>query len=315
MPGDLLLAIVGPTASGKTRLALDCARALGGELVGTDSMQAYTGLSIGTAKPTAQELGEVPHHMIDIWPISHAADIAEFQARARSSIEDVSARRKQPIVVGGSVLYINAVLDDYVFPGTDPEVRAHYEALLARNGVDWLFQLLRDRDPQAAAEIQANNARRIVRALEVIDITGEPFKARLPDPPIPYYSAVRVGIDIDRTVLDQLIERRVDSMIDKGFVEEVDWALSQGLRDAVTASKAIGYSHIVKVLDGQTSLEVAREDMIRATQAFSRRQQRWLRQDPRITWFTYNDSGLSVQVVSHFNEILSAHQGGKKRPG
>lgn len=278
-------------------------------------MQAYTGLSVGTAKPTAKELGGVTHHMIDIWPIDHAADIAEFQSRARTCIEDISSRRKQPIVVGGSVLYINAVLDDYAFPGTDPDVRAHYEALLALNGVGWLFQLLRDRDPRAAAEIQATNARRIVRALEVIDITGEPFKARLPDPPIAFYPTVRVGIDIDRAVLDQLIERRVDSMIGHGLVEEVDWALSQGLRDAVTASKAIGYSHMVKVLDGQISLEVAREDMIRATQAFSRRQQRWLRQDPRITWFPYNDPLLSDRVICHFNEILGAHQGGKEGSG
>jgi tRNA dimethylallyltransferase len=300
------LTIVGPTAVGKTKLAIECAELLDGELVGTDSMQAVTGMDIGTAKPTAKELGGIRHHMIDVWPMSHRADVVQFRDLARISIAEIMQRQRTPIVVGGSVLYVKAILDQFDFPATDPIIRARYENLLEQDGPKKLHELLAEKDPLTASNILPGNGRRIVRALEVIEITGELYHSRLPDP-VEEIPSVRVGLEIDRVSMDALIVQRVDHMLDLGFVAEVEQLESQGLRNAPTASRAIGYSQVLAHLNGEISSDEMREKMIYATQKFARRQQRWFRQDPRIHWFPWDSEHLSESVLIHFNEVLSSH--------
>lgn len=274
-------------------------------------MQAYQGLNVGTATPRPDELHGVRHHMLDIWPISHSAHVAEFQNLARACINTVRSEGEVPIIVGGSVLYVNAVLDSFEFPGTDPVIRAKYQVLLEAQGPEVLHRVLESKDPEAASHIQATNGRRIVRALEVIDITGESFQASLPRAPTEFVSTCRIGIEIDRHTMDRRIEQRIDSMLNQGFIEEVEEAISQGLRESVTASKAIGYSHMIQMLDGELTLEEARSNMVLSTRKYARRQQRWFRQDPRITWFNWDSDDLDTKVLTHFDEVLRTHKGGK----
>jgi tRNA dimethylallyltransferase len=299
------LTIVGPTAVGKTKLAIECAELLDGELVGTDSMQAVTGMDIGTAKPTANELGRIRHHMIDVWPMTHRADVVQFRDLARIAIAEITQRQRTPIVVGGSVLYVKAILDQFDFPATDPIIRARYENLLDQDGPKKLHELLAEKDPLTASNILPGNGRRIVRALEVIEITGELYHSRLPDP-VEEIPSVRVGLEIDRVSMDALIVQRVDHMLDLGFVPEVEQLESQGLRNAPTASRAIGYSQVLAHLNGEISSDEMREKIIYATQKFARRQQRWFRQDPRIHWFPWDREHLGESVLIHFNEVLSS---------
>lgn len=299
------LTILGPTAVGKTQLAIECAQRLDGELVGTDSMQAVTGMDIGTAKPTAAELGSIRHHMIDVWPMSHRADVVQFRDLARTSIAEIGQRQRTPIVVGGSVLYVKAILDQFDFPATDPIIRARYENLLDQEGPGKLHELLAEKDPITASNILPGNGRRIVRALEVIEITGEPYHSRLPEP-TEEISSVRIGLEIDRVSMDARIMQRVDHMLDLGFVAEVEQLEIQGLRNAPTASRAIGYSQVLAHLSGQLSSEEMREKIIYATQKFARRQQRWFRQDPRIHWLPWDSEQLSESVLIHFNKVLGS---------
>jgi len=305
MKSQPVLTIIGPTAVGKTALALDCAREIDGELVGTDSMQAFTGMDIGTAKPSAAELGGISHHMLDIWPISHRADVVQFRDMARESIEAVQSRGKFPIVVGGSVLYVKAILDQFDFPETDPHIRSRYEAMLEQEGPEKLHELLAMKDPLTATNILPGNGRRIVRALEVIEITGKPYNSRLPEP-IEVIPSVRVGLEIDRPSMDARIHARVNNMCEAGLIEEVRELQKQGLRSAPTASRAIGYSQVLDFLSGGITESLMREKIVYATQKFARRQQRWFRQDPRIHWVRWDDKNLSDVVLSHFNEILSS---------
>lgn len=288
-----LLAIVGPTASGKSALAVAVAQLIGprAEIVGTDSMQVYRGMDIGTATPTLAERGGVTHRMIDVWDPSHAVTVAEFQAEARAAIEAISSRGGIPIVVGGSGLYVSAVLDDLRFPGTDPEVRARWEAELDEVGPERLHARLAEVDPAAAEAILPTNGRRIVRALEVIEITGEPFVARLPEP-TEVLPAVRVGLDIPRDELDARIEQRVDLMWEQGFVDEVRVLAAEGLADTPTASRALGYQQVLALLAGEISEAQARQETVDATRRFARRQQRWFRRDTRIAWIRYDSATL-----------------------
>ena len=302
-----MLAIVGPTASGKSALAVAVARGLrargtGAEVIGTDSMQVYTGMDIGTATPTIDEQGGIRHHMLDVWPPDHAVTVAEFQAHARAVIDDVTHRGAVPIVVGGSGLYVSAVLDDLRFPGTDPAVRARLEADLEAVGAQTLHARLAEVDPAAAAEILPTNGRRIVRALEVIEITGEPFTARLPDP-VPVYQAVRVGLEVPRDVLDERIAERVDSMWEQGFVDEVRRLAAQGLATTPTASRALGYLQVLSFLNGECSEAQARQETIDATRRFARRQQRWFRRDRRIDWLPYDAPDLHVLVLARIRAL------------
>lgn len=307
---EFVLAIVGPTAVGKTALSVQCAKELDGELVGTDSMQAYQGLNIGTAKPSASDLAGIPHHMLDVWSMLHTADVAEFQTLARAAIQEIHKRHRRAIVVGGSVLYVNAVLDQFEFPGTDPHIRAKYEKLYSDNGVDYLHKMLQSIDPVAAANIQSSNARRLIRALEVNELTGHAFPAVLPDP-VAVVPACRIGLEIDRETMDRRIASRVDHMFSVGLVDEVREAVNQGLLQAVTARKAIGYSQVIDCLHGVISEREARDQMIAATQKFARRQQRWFRQDPRIHWIPWDAEDIVERALGHFDEVLRTQQRSK----
>jgi tRNA dimethylallyltransferase len=305
MSAKPIVTIIGPTAVGKTALALDLARELDGELVGTDSMQAVRGMNIGTAKPTPQELGQIRHHMLDVWSVAHRADVVQFRDLAREAITGITTRKRIPIVVGGSVLYVKAILDQFDFPATDPEVRGRYEAMLDQDGAEKLHELLAEKDPVTATNILPGNGRRIVRALEVIELTGEPYHSRLPDP-VEEFPSVRVGLEIDRVSMDARIEQRVDQMLESGLVEEVQKLESQGLRNAPTASRAIGYSQVLAHLGGEITQIQMREKIIYATQKFARRQQRWFRQDPRIRWEPWDSAQLTDSVLAHFHEVFGS---------
>lgn len=292
-----VVAIVGPTASGKSALAVEVAERVGGEIVGTDSMQVYRGMDIGTASPTPEERARVPHHMVDVWDPSHAVSVAEFQAAAREEIDDIRRRGLTPVVVGGSGLYVSAVLDDLRFPGTDPQVRARLEADLEVVGPAEMHRRLAAVDPAAAAQILSTNGRRIVRALEVIELTGEPFVAELPDP-ADVYPTVRIGLDVPRPELDERISARVDQMWAQGFVDEVRVLEAAGLADTPTACRALGYQQVLAFLAGEITEDEARQQTIDGTRKFARRQQRWFRRDSRIPWLPYDSPTLVDEALA-----------------
>jgi tRNA dimethylallyltransferase len=278
-----LIAVVGPTAAGKSGLGLALAHALGGEVINADSMQLYRGMDIGTAKLAPGEREGVPHHLLDIWDVRQTANVAGYQRLARAAIDDIQARGRVPILVGGSGLYVRAVLDDLRFPGTDPALRADLEAELAQTGPGPLHQRLAARDPAAAAAILPSNGRRIIRALEVIELSGESFQATLPE----YqscYPAVQLGLRLDRAVLDERIIARAGKMWDQGFPAEVRDLEGRGLRDGLTASRALGYAQVLRCLAGEWSSQQALDETVKATRRFARRQESWFRRDPRVTW-------------------------------
>ncbi|GAA0381272.1 tRNA (adenosine(37)-N6)-dimethylallyltransferase MiaA [Micromonospora gifhornensis] len=281
-PGTVL-AVVGPTAAGKSALSIALAHALDGEVVNADSMQLYRGMDIGTAKLTVAERDGVPHHLLDIWEVTEPASVAEYQALARAAVDDILARGRVPLLVGGSGLYVRAVLEQFEFPGTDPALRARLENELATVGPAPLYARLREADPVAAAGILPGNGRRIVRALEVIELTGAPFTAALPEP-TPYYPAVQIGVDLDTARLDERIAVRVDRMWADGLVAETRRLVERGLPEGRTASRALGYQQVLRMLTGELTETEARDDTVRATRRFVRRQRSWFRRDPRIHW-------------------------------
>jgi tRNA dimethylallyltransferase len=278
-----VIAIVGPTAAGKSALSLALAHALGAEVVNADSMQLYRGMDIGTAKLTEAEREGINHHVLDLWDVTEPASVAEYQRIARAAIADIQARQRVPLLVGGSGLYIRAVLEDFDFPGTDPDLRAELEAELAAHGPQPLHDRLAGSDPAAAAKILPTNGRRIVRALEVITLTGRPFTAELP-PPRAVYPAIQLGIDRDTSDLDQRIATRVDAMWAAGLVDEVRTLAARGLRDGRTASRALGYQQLLAHLDGTLTEAEARAETVRATRRFVRRQRSWFRRDASVRW-------------------------------
>ena len=284
-----IVAIVGPTASGKTSLSVELAQRLGGEIVNTDAMALYRGMDIGTAKPTPAERGGVPHHLLDTLTVREPASVAEFQGWARGLIADLRSRGATPVLVGGSALYTRAIIDRFDFPGTDAEVRARLEAELEEVGPAPLFARLRELDPVAAERIEPENGRRVVRALEVVEITGQPFSARLPVQEYADPQTVQIGVHIDRETLDRRIEARVRRMFDDGLVAEVERLLTEGLAEGRTASAAIGYRQVIAHLRGELSLEEAQERTVVATRRFARRQLAWWRGDERIRWIAYDD--------------------------
>ena len=284
-----VVAVVGPTATGKSALAIALAQHLGGEIVNADSMQLYCGMDIGTAKLTDAERGGVPHHLLDIWDVTQTASVAEYQERTRACIDELLARDVTPVLVGGSGLYIRAVLGPISFPGTDPALRAALEAELATLGSQALHARLAAADPPAAAALSPMNGRKIVRALEVIGLTGGPFTAALPSYDDALYDAVQIGLDLDTEVLDARLEHRIAAMYDAGFEAEVRRLDAAGLRDGVTASRALGYAQLLAVIDGTLTLDAARSDTARATRRFVRRQRSWFRRDPRISWLDAAD--------------------------
>jgi tRNA dimethylallyltransferase len=279
-----LVAVVGPTATGKSALGVAIARHLDGEVVNADSMQLYRGMDVGTAKLTEAEREGVPHHLLDIWDVTQTASVAEYQQLARACIDDLLARGVTPVLVGGSGLYVRAVIDPISFPGTDAALRAALELELASRGTGALHARLAAADPAAGAAISPANGRKIVRALEVIAVTGRPFTAALPSYDEQVYDVTQIGLDLETSLLDQRVERRIDAMFDAGFEAEVRKLEGQGLREGVTASRALGYAQLLAVIDGRMTLAAARADTARATRRFVRRQRSWFRRDPRIRW-------------------------------
>jgi tRNA dimethylallyltransferase len=286
-----VVAVVGATAVGKSDLAVALARQLGGEVVNADSMQLYRGMDVGTAKLTLAERQGVAHHLLDVWDVGDEANVAGYQAMARDCFAELRARDALPVLVGGSGLYVRAALDRLDFPGTDPGVRTRLEAELAADGPGALHRRLAEVDPAAAASILASNGRRLVRALEVVEITGRPFTATLPEPgyAVP---AVQLGLTLPRPVLDERIALRVDRMWEHGLVEEVRRLAAGGLRAGRTASQALGYAQVLRHLDGELTEAAARDETIRATRRFARRQESWFRRDPRVLWRDAADPDL-----------------------
>ncbi|WP_242606018.1 tRNA (adenosine(37)-N6)-dimethylallyltransferase MiaA [Frankia sp. Cppng1_Ct_nod] len=290
-----VVAVVGPTAAGKSDLAIGLAAALGGEVVNADSMQLYRGMDIGTAKVPPGERSGIPHHLLDVWDVTRTADVASYQAHARTVVDGLLAAGRTPVLVGGSGLYVRAVLDDLHFPGTDPAVRARLEQELAERGSAALHADLAGRAPQAAAAILPSNGRRIVRALEVVELTGG-FNASLPDHRA-VYDVIQIGIDHPH--LDSRISDRVAVMWAVGMVEEVRTLAGIGLREGRTASRALGYAQVLAWLDGELeSAESARLATIAATRRFARRQRSWFRRDPRIIWLDRPDVEQVAGMVS-----------------
>ena len=294
----MLVAVVGATATGKSDLAVALALALDGEVVNADSMQVYRGMDIGTAKLSLAERRGVPHHLLDIWDVTKAASVADYQILANEVIAGIEARGKVPVLAGGSGLYVRAALGDLQFPGTDEGIRAALEAELAATGPGPLYARLTALDPKAAAAILPSNGRRIVRALEVIELSGRPFSATLPG----YETgraAVQIGLRVERPELDRRIEARVDHMWARGFEAEVrDLRDLKGLCEGRTASRALGYQQMLRYLDGEWTLDQAREETVRATRRFARRQESWFRRDPRVTWLSAVEPGLTARVLS-----------------
>ncbi|HEY3977206.1 MAG TPA: tRNA (adenosine(37)-N6)-dimethylallyltransferase MiaA [Streptosporangiaceae bacterium] len=279
----LTIAVVGPTAAGKSALSLGLAEATGGEIINADSMQLYRGMDIGTAKLTVAERHGVPHHLLDTWDVTQAASVSEYQILARRAIDQIHARGRVPILVGGSGLYVRAAIDKLEFPGTDPSLRTSLEDELAQVGAPALHARLATADPAAAAAILPSNGRRIVRALEVLQLSGRPFSATLPQYES-VYDTVQIGVDLPRSDLDQRIADRVTRMWELGLVDEVRQLAAVGLRDGRTASRALGYAQVLRFLDGELSEDDAAAQTILATRRFVRRQESWFRRDPRIRW-------------------------------
>jgi tRNA dimethylallyltransferase len=283
-----IVAVVGATAAGKTGLALDLAERLDGEIVNTDAMAVYRGMDIGTATPPTAERRGIAHHLLDLLDVTEPLTVAEFQGWAREVIAEVRARRRTPVLVGGSALYTRAVVDRFEFPGTDAAVRAGLEAELSAVGPAELHRRLAEQDPESAAQILPENGRRIVRALEVVSITGTAFRASLPEPVYLDPATVQIGVDIDRPTLDARIEKRVRAMFDEGLVEEVRRLLAVGLAEGRTARTAIGYREVTSYLEGRLTLDHAIEATAAATRRFSRRQDGWFRKDPRVVWVPWD---------------------------
>lgn len=299
--------LVGPTASGKSALAVAVAQRLSAsghpaEIVNADSMAIYRGMDIGTAKPDAEQRRAVRHHLVDIADPSEPASVADFQHRARAVIAELRGAGVIPLLVGGSALYTRAIVDEFDFPGTDPAVRARWQARADELGSVALHAELARLNPQAAAQILPGNERRIVRALEVIELTGD-FRAELPQWSYALPDVHQFGMALERDQLDLRIEQRVQQMWRRGLVDEVRALAAHGLADAPTASRALGYQQVLAHLAGELSDEQAREQTIAGTRRFARKQLGWWRRDPRITWLESGDQQNAARVSA---QLLSS---------
>jgi len=286
------LAVIGPTGTGKSALALEFAERVGGEIVNADAMQQYRGMDIGTAKLTVKERRGIPHHQLDVLDVVETATVARYQQAAAADIEAIAARGATPVIVGGSMLYIQSLLDEWSFPATDPAVRAKYEARLAEIGVAALHAELARVDAAAAASILPTDGRRIVRALEVVELTGEPFAASAPTIGAPRWDTAIIGLDWDTAVLDERLAQRTDKMFADGLVREVVDLLERGLRDGVTAARALGYAQVLADLDAGGDGSGAREPTFIGTRRYVRRQRSWFRRDHRVVWLDGASEGL-----------------------
>ncbi|ANE04220.1 tRNA (adenosine(37)-N6)-dimethylallyltransferase MiaA [Corynebacterium crudilactis] len=280
------IAVVGPTASGKSALGIALAHKLDGEVVNVDSMQLYTGMDIGTAKLTMEEREGVVHHQLDVWDLTETASVARYQADAVADVEDIMRRGKTPILVGGSMLYVQSLVDDWQFPPTDPTVRARFEQRLAAIGIEALHAELALRDPAAAAIIEDNDPRRTVRALEVIELTGQPFQASQPPKDAPPRWGTRIlGLRTTPEWLNPRIELRTALMFERGFVAEVEELVAHhGLIADSTAGRAIGYAQVLAAMAGELTWEEAQERTVTGTRRYVRRQRSWFNRDHRVQW-------------------------------
>ena len=279
------IAVVGPTASGKSALGIALAHKLDGEVVNVDSMQLYKGMDIGTAKLTVEEREGIAHHQLDVWDVTETASVARFQSDAVADVEDIMSRGKTPILVGGSMLYVQSLVDDWQFPPTDSAVRARFEARLADIGVEALHAELTQLDPEAAAVIENNDPRRTVRALEVIELTGQPFQASQPPKDAPPRWGTRIiGLKTAPEWLNPRIEQRTAMMFEQGFVAEVEHLVQQGLIADSTAGRAIGYSQVLAAMAGEMTWEDAFERTVTGTRRYVRRQRSWFNRDHRVSW-------------------------------
>lgn len=279
------IAVVGPTASGKSALGIALAHHFDGEVVNVDSMQLYRGMDIGTAKLPVDEREGIPHHLLDIWDVTKTASVAEYQTLAVGTVEEIMARGKVPVLVGGSMLYVQSLIDAWSFPPTDPAVRARYEARLADIGIDALHAELEQVDPEAASIIEDKDPRRTVRALEVIELTGKPFKASQPPKNAPPRWGTRIlGLRTNADWLNPRIELRTRLMFEQGLVDEVRSLVDDGLVRDSTAGRAIGYAQVLAMFDGELTEQEALEQTITGTRRYVRRQRSWFNRDPRTMW-------------------------------
>ncbi|KMO82964.1 tRNA dimethylallyltransferase [Mycolicibacterium chubuense] len=299
------LAIIGPTGTGKSELALAVADLLDrpAEVVNADAMQLYRGMDIGTAKLTVAERRGIPHHQLDVLDVTETATVARYQQAATADVEAIAARGAVPVIVGGSMLYIQSLLDAWSFPATDPAVRARWEARLEEVGVAALHRELAGVDPAAAASILPTDGRRIVRALEVVELTGRPFAASAPTIGAPRWNTAIIGLDWPTEVLDQRLARRTDTMFDAGLVDEVIALQARGLRDGVTAARALGYAQVLADLDAGGDGSAAREPTFLGTRRYVRRQRSWFRRDHRITWLDGAAAGNADTAVRIWRDV------------
>lgn len=288
-----LIIICGATATGKSDLALEVAEKFNGEIINADSMQLYRGMDIGTAKLSLDERRGIQHHLLDILDVSEDASVARYQEQARAVVDDIRGRGKAAIVVGGTGLYIKSIIDEMNFPGTDPEIRSRLEDEAESLGTAELFARLRNEDPEAAAAIEPANTRRIIRALEVIEVTGAPYSANLPsDTSLRYPDAYHFGLSMERSTLAPRIQARVHRMWEQGLVSEVEKLITDGLLLGTTAQRAIGYAQVLSALAGVTTVAGAMEETIVATRQYVRRQETWFKRDQRIQWIGEDVSRL-----------------------
>jgi tRNA dimethylallyltransferase len=282
-----LIVISGATATGKSDLAIALAQELKGEIINADSMQLYQGMDIGTAKLTLDERAGIPHHLLDVVPVKQDVTVAWYQTQARAKVDELLSQNIPVIVVGGTGLYIKALLDDLNFPDTDPIIRQRITDEAEVAGAEAMHAKLATLDPAAALAIPVANIRRVIRALEVIELTGEPYTSSLPrQDSTRYPDAIQIGLAMEREHLGERINTRVDRMWDQGFVDEVETLIDQGLLEGSTAQKAIGYSQIIAMKHGLNTEDEAKEETKRATRQYARRQETWFSRDTRISWLS-----------------------------
>ena len=293
--------ICGATATGKSDLAVALAQEIGAEIVNADSMQVYQGMDIGTAKLSHAERGGITHHLLDVLTVKQDSTVAWYQELARKTIDEIHSRGRDAIIVGGTGLYIKAIVDDLNFPDTDPVIRSRLELEAIEQGPAALFQRLEKLDPAAALAIDRANTRRIIRALEVIEITGQPFTANLPrEESSRYPAALHFGLSQDRESLDIRVSNRVESMWESGLIAEVETLVGQGLREGVTAQKALGYAQVLQMLDGVLTSDQAQEETKRVTRQYIRRQDTWFSRDSRLHWLGHYENRLE-KILTRLN--------------
>ena len=298
-----LVAVVGPTGTGKSDLGIALSHELGGEVINADALQLYRGMDIGTAKLPPEERDGVPHHLLDVLDIHEEASVAAFQRDARRCAEQIRERGRVPVLVGGSGLYVRAALDAIDFPGTDPVIRARREDQLRRDGRAVLLRELARVDPESAARVKDD--RRLVRALEVHDLTGRPFTSFMPQRRY-VRPTVQIGLAMDRDELNDRLARRVDLMLERGWLDEVRALAARGLRESPTAGRALGYPQLLTVLDGTMTLAEAREDTVAATRRFTKRQRTWFRADPRVHWIECSAGRSVTDLAARALQVVRA---------